>query len=110
MSCTSATPSPSPSEAQADQVDGMNCSGPAARAHSPEPEPEPEPEPPGTAATSPEPSSVGPRMGEDGTPSSPRLRPPNVPCCDSTQPIPASVVQPRWQPASEPARRSCAVA
>ena len=23
-----------------------------------------------------------------------------VPCCDSTQPSPASVVQPRWQPAS----------
>ena len=41
---------------------------------------------------------AGPMIGDDGRPSAPSTRPPRVPCCDSTQPMPARVVQPRPQP------------
>ena len=49
------------------------------------------------AAKPPLPSSAGPRIGDDEWPSASSVRPPMVPCCDSTHPIPARVVQPTPQ-------------
>ena len=54
------------------------------------------------------PSSAGPVIGELGVPSARRVRPSMVPCCDSTQPTPASVVQPRRHDGSSLASRSVA--
>ena len=44
------------------------------------------------------PSRAGPRIGVEECPSSPRVRSPTVPCCDSIQPMPANVVHPTSQP------------
>src|SRR5689334_11885498 len=48
-------------------------------------------------AAKPCPLSAGPRIGVEERPSARRVRPPMVPCCDSTQPIPAKVFHARWQ-------------
>src|SRR4051794_3741127 len=56
-----------------------------------------------------DPSSAGPRIGVEVLPLASKVAPPVVPWPDSTPPIPASVVQPRWQPGRSRASRNDAV-
>ena len=75
----------------------MNCIGPTAWSHSGSPC-QADVEAVARIAAYGFPSRAGPRTGVEERPSSPIVRPSTVPCCDSTQPIPASVVHPTVQP------------
>ena len=83
---------------QVSQVDGMNCSGPTAWSQLGSPCQRRDSAVAGIAATCPCRRARGRASGSTEWPSSPSVRPPMVPCWDSTQPMPASVVQPTWQP------------
>ncbi len=94
----SLAPSPSPSVPQVSQVLGMNCIGPTAWSHSGSPWYDVVARRRADRGDGPVAVEGGAR-GSGGTewPSAPRVRPPRVPCCDSTQPMPARVVHPRPQ-------------
>src|SRR5690242_20689941 len=88
---------PSGEVPQCNHVDGMNCIGPIAWSHLGSPSSTLPAAVAGTALVPCEPSSGGPRIRAEVMPSGSRVAPPKVPCPDSTAPMPASIVQVRWQ-------------